>query len=345
MHAEGASERLTLRPPRRDARSRLQAIACWIGTPAGRGRIVPSAPVLGAGQDVRTFEADGTLGERRVRLIRRLGAGLAGTVYLAEDDAGITFVEKHFGAVPAEGNKRVGRWLADGLFALFRQAPLSFRELPEAAVAGHLANRFVVALSHERFGFSITPPLLYTRYDPRTGGYVQAFQYVQGRPLRPCEDGLPLFGEASLFRPTMRRWRDFLSEDLGLWGLARQVDPANPNSFSNLWVTQDRHVLLLDVVPGLPGFLEPRYLWLGLIRGELPPFGDAIDFDRLSRSLRDHGHAVEHWQEDLELMKEAVAGWKDAEPKLCSSPCVRCASRRAHDCDKACGGRCWCISR
>jgi hypothetical protein len=304
---------------RQDPCARLDAIARWIGTPAGRGRIVPSAPALNVGHEVRTFEADGSLATRRVRLRRRLGAGLAGTVYLAEDDAGAVFVEKHFGAIPVDGAKRLGRWMAGALFSLFRQAPLSFREIPEAAVASHLANRFIVLLSRARYGSALTPSILYTRYDATTGGYVQAFEYVKGRPLRPCDRDLPLLGEGSLFRTTMRGWRDFLADDLGFWGLARQVDPANPNAFSNLWVTDDRHVLLLDIVPGLPGFLEPRYIWLGLTRGQFPPFSDAIAFDRLEGYLSAHAPEAS-WHDDLGLLRAAVGCWQDSEPRLCASP-------------------------
>ena len=221
-NAKGRADTLRLR---QDPCARLDAIARWIGTPAGRGRIVPSAPALNVGHEVRTFEADGSLATRRLRLRRRLGAGLAGTVYLAKDDAGAVFVEEHFGAIPVDGAKRLGRWMAGALFSLFRQAPLSFREIPEAAVASHLANRFIVLLSRARYGSALTPSISTPLRSP-TGGYVQAFEYVKGRPLRPCDRDLPLLGEGSLFRTTMRGWRDFLADDLGFWGLARQVDPA-----------------------------------------------------------------------------------------------------------------------
>jgi hypothetical protein len=188
-------------------------------------------------------------------------------------------------------------------------------------LAIHLANRFIVALSRARVGYALTPPILYTRYDHRTGGYVQAFPYVEGRPLRPWRPGLPLLGEARWALPVMRRWRDFLAEELGFWGLARQVDPANPNSFSNIWITPEKHVLLLDMVPGLPGFLEPRYLWWGLVRGDFPPFGDAVDLDRLSRSVDESGPGADTaGARDLELLRLALQQWRASEPRLLSSP-------------------------
>jgi hypothetical protein len=319
INASETSRALSHRLAAQDAYAQLDEIAQWIGTPGGRGRVIPSQPTLDTIHEVRTFEADGSLATRRVRLLRRLGAGLAGTVYLAEDESGNTFVEKHFGDVPADGTKRLGRWLSDVLFSLFRQAPLSFREIPEAVVASHLINQFVVSLSQARYGYALTPSILYTRYDATTGGYVQAFEYVKGRPLRPCNGNLPLLGEGELLRETMRMWRNFLADDLGFWGLARQVDTANPNSFSNIWVTDDQHILLLDIVPGLPGFLEPRYIWLGLSRGQFPPFGDAIDFRRLERSLAAHSSGPD-LHNSLELLRAAVRRWQDSEPRLCASP-------------------------
>ena len=318
---------------------RLEAIARWIGTPEGRGRVVPETPAAER-QQVRVWEASGALATRGIRVGRLLGAGLAGSVYEVEGDDGSRFVEKHYGEIPASGTGRLGRWLASAVFSFFRQAPLSFRELPEAAVAIHLTNRFIVQASAERFGTSITPPLLYTRYDARTGGYVQAFAHVEGRPLRPAGPGLPLLGEAAVFLPLMRRWRDFLADELGFWGLARQVDPANVNSYSNLWVTPRRHVVLLDVVPGIPGFLEPRYLWWGLRRGQFTPFADAVDLPRLARWLESHAAPERHrLREDLDLLTLAVDRWQASEPRLVSSPLrplrvftdphVRAATRRA----------------
>jgi hypothetical protein len=303
-----------------DVRTRLDTVVEWIGRPEGRGRLRPMAPELDVERSVDVWEADGQLGSRRLRTLRHLGSGLAGTVYLVEDEEGRRYAEKHYGEVSAEGGHGLGQRLASWLFALFRQAPLSFRELPEAVVAVHLINRFIVSLSAAGLGYVLTPPIAYTRYDERTGGYVHAFPFVEGRPPRPWRPGLPILGEAGRLLPTMRRWRDFLAKELGLWGLARQVDPANPNSYSNVWITPDRHVLLLDTVPGLPGFLEPRYLWWGLARGDFPPFGDAIDFERLESYLRRHGDGDPAWDEDLALLKLAVEQWRASEPRLCSSP-------------------------
>lgn len=296
--------------PPGDPGARLAVIAAWIGTPEGRGPITPRAPHR-AEQDVRVWDAAGVLGTRRIRIGRLLGAGLAGTVFEVCDDTGRRYVEKHFGEVPSAGAHRVGRKLTAAVLVLCRQAPLSFRELPQAVVAMHEINRLVVAASTRTFGAPITPPLLYTRYDARTGGYVQAFELVEGRPLRPWKPGLPLFGEAAVFLPLMRRWRDFLAAELGLWGLARQIDPANVNAAGNLWVTADRHVVLLDIVPGVPGLLEPRYLWLGMRRGELPPFADAVDLERLAAAVG---------EEELGLLRAALGRWQDAEPRLPSSP-------------------------
>ena len=300
-----------------DVRQRLETVIGWIGRPEGRGRVVSEAPVLDVERQVMVWEGDGSLGTRRIRTLRHLGSGLAGTVYLVEDGEGRRYAEKHYGEVPVDGGRTFGQRLSAWLFALFRQAPLSFRELPEAAVAFHLVNRLIVALSQAILGYTLTPPLAYTRYDERTGGYVHAFAFVQGRPLEPWRPGLPLIGEVGRLLPTMRAWRDFLAHDLGLWGLARQVDPANPNASSNVWVTPERSVLLLDVVPGLPGFLEPRYLWWGLVRGDFPPFGDAIDFERLEDCVERQGG--EGLPEDVRLLRLAVERWRASEPRLMSS--------------------------
>jgi len=306
--------------------ARIDAIADWIGRAHGRGAIHPSAPDFDVAKHVKTWEADGRLATREIRILKLLGSGLAGTVFLAQDEHGTQFIEKHYGEVPAKGSKKLGRFLTATIFTFFRQAPLSFRELPEAVIANHLTNRFIVELSRRRFGRSLTPPLLFTRYDEQTGGYVQAFTFVEGRPLRPWEasttDGnLPLLGEAGLFYRTMQHWRDFLAKELGFWGLARQVDPANPNSYSNVWITPDKHALLLDVVPGVPGFLEGRYLWWGLWRGQLPPFSDAIDFRRLETYLSwQVPYIDESWGRDLALLRAAVMRWQNSEPRIWSSP-------------------------
>src|SRR5688500_12935444 len=51
-----------------DAYDQLDEIARWIGTPDGRGRVITSQPTLDTVHEVRTFEADGCLATRRVRL-------------------------------------------------------------------------------------------------------------------------------------------------------------------------------------------------------------------------------------------------------------------------------------
>jgi hypothetical protein len=305
-------------PAADDPGGRLDAIAEWIGTPAGGGRVVARAPAAGMRQGVRVWEGSGELATRHIRIGRLLGAGLAGCVYEVQDDNGGVFVEKHYGPIPGRG--RLGGRLAAAVFSLFRQAPLSFRELPAAAVTIHLTNRFIVAASAERFGRAITPALLYTRYDARSGGYVQAFEYVEGRPLRPGGARPPILGEAAVFLPLMRRWRDFVARELGFWGLARQVDPANVNAYSNVWVRPTGEAVLLDLVPGVPGFLEPRYLWWGLRRGQFPPFADAIDFVRLERWLERHPCRTSGVSNDLDLLRVAVERWQASEPRLFSSP-------------------------
>ena len=210
----------------------------------------------------------------------------------------------------------MGRKLAGMIFAFSRQAPLSYREIPEAAIASHLSNRFIVALSKVHFGSAMTPPILYTRYDPQTGGYVHAFPYIEGRPLQPWNVDLPLLGEAALFTCAMREWRDFLVET-GFWGLARQVDPANFNSYSNIWITPNNHVLVLDVVPGIPG-IEPKYLWWGMKRGDFPPFADAIDFGQLTEFVQKHSldRSDQSLAEELALLRLTVKRWKMSEPRL-----------------------------
>ena len=305
----------------KEAQERLKAIAAWIGVPSGRGRVAGALPEFGIESQVNTFEVDGTLGKRRIRFLKLLGSGLAGTVYLVEDmETGALLAEKHYGPLPARGAKSLGRKLAAAMFAVSRQAPLSFRELPEAAVAVHLANRFIVACSLEHFGHAITPPILYTRYDPQTGGYVHASPFIKGRPLQPWNFHLPLLGEAALFREAMIHWRDFIGKDLGFWGIMRQVDPANFNAYSNPWITPDRHIFLLDTVPGFPG-IELRYLWLGARRGEFPPFADAMDLDQLSRFIQKHPLSPrEQWARDLTLLRVAVTQWKASEPRVISSP-------------------------
>ena len=299
---------------------RLAGIVGWIGGPEGRGRIVPRTPEFGTHQEVRVWQASGEFAVRRISTRRLLGAGLAGTVYEVEDEDGTRYVEKHFGEIPAEGAHRLGRLITAAVFSLFRQAPLSFRERPEAVVAMHLINRVVVAASHRHVDAPRTPALLYSRYDARTGGYVQAFAFVDGRPLRPAATGRPLLGEASVVLPTMRRWRDFLARDLGLWGLARQVDPANVNAFSNVWITPDQQPLLLDLVPGVPGFLEPRYIWWGLRHGQFPPFADAVHVDRLERWVADGPSGRDDLRADLPLLRHSLDLWQASEPRLVASP-------------------------
>ncbi|HTL47840.1 MAG TPA: hypothetical protein VL688_07230, partial [Verrucomicrobiae bacterium] len=296
-----------------------------LGAPEGwpRDYTLPEA-VLEPGQTLaatsRALDPEGMpldLPERRI--VKRLGAGLASTVYLVEDPAsGERFVEKYFGRIKGEGS--LGKSAVGLFYSLTRGAPFGYRHNPFAILAAYKTNVVINDLYHLDRGTDqdFTPRLRYTRYDEATGSYVQAYDYVEGRKIR--------LDEVRAAKAFLNERYAFLAKRLGFWGLARQTDTRNLNALGNILQTPAGEKVLVDVVPGVPGGvfwllpLEFPYFVRGLLNGRLFPFADAIDFAKLHRFVdglaaqeKASPETAAELHRRIDDLRQTVSEWRNAE--------------------------------
>jgi hypothetical protein len=138
----------------------------------------------------------------------------------------------------------------------------------------------------------------------------------------------------------LKKWKSFIADELGLWGIARQCDPANINSPGNVFIVDEetKKMKLIDITPGVLGGqvyflpLELKYFLKGLFGGNFLPFADAVDLKKLHRyctgltgrkdlsadPLREQ--RIIWLKEYVQLFTFFVNKWQASEPRLLSSP-------------------------
>jgi hypothetical protein len=323
----------------------VRRISGWIGSPGANVKAEATEPALDTERDVRIFTADGKLSTRKIKTLRRLGSGLAGVVYETEDvTTGQRFVEKYYGNVTEQSlGKRIGRTLRNFAFAIFRGTPPPFMVNIYAVLANQYTSLIIGKLLHEKFGYRVTPAILYTRYDEETGGYVQAFEYIEHRPARvttytPDTDWRDAFrlGEAREAINFGDKINRFLEDEVGLWGPASQVRTrmrrwwtwnVNLNAPNNIVIEEATgRFIALDFVMGIPRgivfagpfeMFEWGYFIKGLVTGNFPVFADAIDFVKLDLyTSRDWPSSKNR---DIRMCREwlrfSVNKWRQSEPR------------------------------
>ena len=307
-----------------------EATRSYMGSPEGLGKASGKGPDIANPIHHRALTRDSKLEEKTVRLEGRIGSGLGSIVYKGTCD-GKPIVEKFTGDIPGEGRlNRFARRLMLGMFLLFRQALPSYRTNYYAAMTNHYANLVIEDASWLEFGESIAPRLEYTSYDEASGGYVVAYEFIDGRHIRPGP-------EEKILKENLKRWSEFLGSRLGFWGLARQCDPNNVNSPSNVYVVDEdtKKMKLIDTTPAVLGGqiwflpLELKYFFRGIATGRFLPFGDAVDIKvfneyskdaafRLSTNLEDE--RLRRFQRNCRRFRFYLNRWRNSEPMLLRSP-------------------------
>lgn len=313
-----------------DKRSR--EIKEYIGSPEGMGRGWRKAPLPGI-INRKVLDCDGQLVEKHIEFGSYLGSGLGSTVYKSTCN-GRAIVEKFTADIPSVGSRKsAGKILMEAVFVFFRQTLPSYRTNFYAAMSNHYASLIIADAIEFELGERFAPRLEYTTYDENSGGYVLAYEYMEGRPIRP---GL----EERLLRENLKRWKAVIADRLGLWGLARQCDVNNINSPGNVLVTDENtlKMKLIDVTPGVLGGqvyllpLEFEYLLKGIATGNFLPFGDAIDIrkfhryrDEISRrygdlSSRFGAQPLTSFINNCHSFEYYLNKWRDSEPCFLRSP-------------------------
>jgi len=301
-----------------------------IGSSEGLGEARLTEPMLNISIFRKVLTRDGDLADQEVALSERVGSGLGSVVY--KGIAGEREVaEKFFADLPLKSkSKRIGKKVMEGVSFVFKQAPPSYRTNFYAAMTAHYMSLIIERASVMEFGECIVPRLQYTAYDPGSGGYVMAYEYINGRPVRFRD-------EEGLLKERLREWRGLIGDRLGFWGLARQCDAANINSPGNVLIVDEdtKKMKLIDVTPAVLGgqiWLLPfefKYFFKGLLKGEFLPFGDAVDMKRFAgycarvaqTSSQQSGDArLSEFKDQCEAFKFYLGRWRDSEPAALRSP-------------------------
>lgn len=311
---------------------RSQEIKDHIGSPEGMGRGLRKEPAPGR-ISRKILNRDGELVERHIELGPYLGSGLGSTVYRSTYNGKATVEKFTADILPVRSRKRVGKLLMEAVFLFFRQTLPSYRTNFYAAMSNHYASLIIADATEFELGERLVPMLEYTAYDEGSGGYVLAYEYMEGRPIRPGP-------EESLLRENLKRLKAVIADRLGFWGLARQCDVNNINSPGNVLITDENtfKMKLVDITPGVLGGqiyllpLEFEYLFKGIATGNFLPFGDAIDIRKLhsyreeissgSRGLSNRFGAerVKRFVNNCHSFEYYLNKWRDSEPCLFRSP-------------------------
>ena len=301
-----------------------------IGSSEGLGKAQRAEPSLHTSIRRKVLTRHGDLTDQEVVLTGRVGSGLGSIVYKGIA-GGKEVAEKFFADLPLEStSKRLAKKAMEGVSFLFKQAPASYRTNFYAAMTAHYTSLIIERACELEFGESTVPRLEYTAYDPGSGGYVMAYEYIDGRPVR-------LGDEEALLKKRLREWKDLIGDRLGFWGIARQCDIANINSPGNVLVVDEdtKKMMLVDVTPAVLGGqvwflpLEFKYFFKGLLKGEFLPFGDAVDLKRFTgyctrlteAASQQPGDAhLSEFKDHCEAFRFYLDRWRDSEPAALRSP-------------------------
>ena len=273
---------------------------------------------------------------KAVRPIRVLGAGRAAEAVLVEatfhDDRKQICVEKVFAA----------GWLTRTIYRLSFQAPFAYQSNRDAILTCFYRRRVAAAvLAVSETGVKIATPL-YVRFDPASGAWVLAAQWIDGRGIKPApadryrlrrrlSNGtagktVDAAAEIDSLVDTMHQL-EVLLNDCGLVGSGWQVAPRALVSTANLLREAD-HYTVIDLESGIPAVLVPKYLISGAQRGELPPFDD-LDEDKLRNWVEQNDRlllfrlgpeGLTRLRDDIEKLIKHSSRWKATELAVLRRP-------------------------
>ncbi len=296
-----------------------------IGSPQGLGKAKNIPPNLDTPIKRKVLTAQGTLKESEIILKERIGSGLGGIVYKGIYE-GREIVEKFSADLALEGSKRFAKKFMELQFLIYRQSLPSYRVNFYAAMANHYASLIIYDAGKFEFETPFIPRLEYTCYDKESSGYIFAYEFIQGRPIRPGK-------EERILRQNLKVWKNFLADKLGLWGIGRQSDACNINSAANVFIIDEaaKVMKLIDVTPGVIGGqiyflpLEGEYFFKGLLTGNFLPFGDAVDLGKLNdyrKTLQEkYGkERIGDFEKNCQKFEFYLKKWRDNEYALVRSP-------------------------
>jgi hypothetical protein len=303
-----------------------------IGSPQGLGKARNASPNLNIPIKRKALTANGELKEQEIILTKKIGSGLGGIVYkgIYEEKA---IVEKFSADLPLEGSKSFAKKFMELQFLIYRQSLPSYRTNFYAAMVNHYASLIIYDAGEFEFGSPFVPHLEYTCYEKESGGYVFAYEFIEGRPIHPGQ-------EEHLLKRNLKVWKDFIADKLGLWGIGRQSDACNINSAANVFIIDEatKAMKLIDVTPGVIGGqiyflpLEIEYFFKGLLTGNFLPFGDAVDMEKLDnyrKNLQEESNELSEkygkkrlsdFENNCRMFEFYLKKWRDCEYALVRSP-------------------------
>jgi len=196
------------------------------------------------------------------------------------------------------------------LYWLVFQARFPYDDRREALVAAQQRRKIAGLLTKYRFGYNMVAPILDIRRN--NGRYQLVAEFVPGSEPRSN-------------RQVERELREiadyFTAVGLPTW----QVLPGNPKAYSNLILTPEGRLKVIDLESALVSPVQPIARLGGLLRdGHIPTFDD-VDFVRLHGYLRDNDVSLRQvlGSEDFEELAQAVEvcegytnAWKAQEPAI-----------------------------
>lgn len=196
------------------------------------------------------------------------------------------------------------------LYWLAFQARFPYNGRSEALFAAQYRRKVAGLLTKYRFGYNMVAPILEIRKE--NGRHRLVTEFVPGRtPQSNCE-----------VKGALREVADyFTAVGLPTW----QVLPGNPKAYSNLILTPEGQLKVIDLESALVSPVQPIAQLGGLLReGHMPTFDD-VDFLRLHGYLRDNEVSLRQvlGREEFEELAQAVEAcegytkaWKAQEPAL-----------------------------
>ena len=227
----------------------------------------------------------------------RVAHSIASTVYL-DEGRGLA-IKEYNPSFPVRG-----------LYWLAFQARFPYNGRREALLAAQYRRKVAGLLTKYRFGYNMVAPILEIRKE--NGQHQLVTEFIPGStPRSNCQ-----------VEGALREVADyFTAVGLPTW----QVLPGNPRAYSNLILTPEGRLKVIDMESALVSPVQPIGQLGGLLReGHIPSFDD-VDFLRLHGYLRDNEVSLRQVlsREEFEELGQAVEAcegytkaWKAQEPAI-----------------------------